>query len=92
MDLTGDIRINGSPYTKHDLKCISGYVMQDDLVNPNLTVEETLIYTAGDFVMYYEYIFLNYIFNRFANEAKYFQRRKNGKNRLCDENHGYSSP
>jgi len=61
MDLTGDIRINGSPYTKHDLKCISGYVMQDDLVNPNLTVEETLIYTAGDFVMYYEYFFLNYI-------------------------------
>jgi len=49
MSMSGDIRINGSPYTKHVLKCISGYVMQDDLVNSNLTVEETLLYTAGDY-------------------------------------------
>jgi ABC-type Fe3+/spermidine/putrescine transport system ATPase subunit len=47
MNIKGDLRMNGHVYTKHQLKCISGYVMQDDLVNPNLTVAETLSYTAG---------------------------------------------
>ena len=28
MNVAGDIRLNGKPYTKHDLKCMSGYVMQ----------------------------------------------------------------
>ncbi|CAF1013544.1 unnamed protein product [Adineta ricciae] len=42
----GEMRLNGAPYDNAELKCIAGYVMQDDLLNGYLTVEETLMYTA----------------------------------------------
>lgn len=44
--VTGQIRLNGKEYTSTDLKKMSGYVMQDDLLNAHLTVEETLLYTV----------------------------------------------
>ncbi len=44
--MTGELRLNGQKYTMHDLKQHAGYVMQDDLLNGNLTVLETLRYTA----------------------------------------------
>jgi ATP-binding cassette, subfamily G (WHITE), member 2 len=47
MNIEGDIRINGKPYVKNLLKSMSGYVMQDDLVHAQLTVQETLMYTAA---------------------------------------------
>jgi ABC-type multidrug transport system ATPase subunit len=43
---TGEFRINGKPYTTVDLKRFSAYVMQDDLLNPLMTVAETLYYHA----------------------------------------------
>jgi len=46
MKVSGELRLNGRPYTKHILKSMSGYVMQDDLVNAHLTVAETIMYTA----------------------------------------------
>lgn len=46
MSITGEMRINGRPYTKHVLKKMSGYVMQDDLLDGNFTVLETLEYSA----------------------------------------------
>ena len=42
----GVSKINGVPYSNAELKALSGYVMQDDLLNGNLTVQETLDYTA----------------------------------------------
>jgi hypothetical protein len=33
-------RINGKAYSRQMLKCVSGYVMQDDLVNADLTVSD----------------------------------------------------
>lgn len=42
----GDVRLNGLPYTNTELKWMSAYVMQDDLLNGHLTVEETLMYNA----------------------------------------------
>jgi ABC-type multidrug transport system ATPase subunit len=42
----GEVRLNGSPYDNAELKRVSGYVMQDDLLSGYLTVEETLMYTA----------------------------------------------
>jgi len=42
----GEMRLNGAPYDNAELKRISGYVMQDDLLNEYLTVEETLMFTA----------------------------------------------
>jgi len=42
----GEMRLNGAPYDNAELKRISGYVMQDDMLNGYLTVEETLMYTA----------------------------------------------
>eukprot|EP00245_Coleochaete_scutata_P004681 TRINITY_DN1751_c0_g1_i1.p1 TRINITY_DN1751_c0_g1~~TRINITY_DN1751_c0_g1_i1.p1 ORF type:complete len:601 (+),score=90.96 TRINITY_DN1751_c0_g1_i1:314-2116(+) len=42
----GEYRINGSPYSNSELKKMSAYVMQDDVLNVALTVEETLRYTA----------------------------------------------
>jgi ABC-type multidrug transport system ATPase subunit len=42
----GEMRLNGSPYDNAELKRVSGYVMQDDLLNGYLTVEETLMFTA----------------------------------------------
>lgn len=47
MWFEGEIRMNGRVYSLSDLKCMSGYVMQDDLMNGALTVEETLFY-AGE--------------------------------------------
>ena len=41
MEMKGDIRINAKSYNKHLLKSISGYVMQDDLVQATLTVYGT---------------------------------------------------
>ncbi|KIY99034.1 white-brown-complex ABC transporter family [Monoraphidium neglectum] len=43
MTQTGEMRINGMAYSNSDLKLSCGY---DDLLNANLTVEETLRYTA----------------------------------------------
>jgi ABC-type multidrug transport system ATPase subunit len=42
----GEMLLCGKPYNTSYLKQVSGYVMQDDLLNGNLTVEETLFYTA----------------------------------------------
>jgi ATP-binding cassette subfamily G (WHITE) protein 2 len=47
MQATGDIRLNGKEYVKHTLKSMSGYVMQDDLLNAFFTVQETLEYAAA---------------------------------------------
>lgn len=47
MNCTGDVRLNGRAYNKNLLKSMSGYVMQDDLVQAMLTVNETLRYTAS---------------------------------------------
>jgi len=47
MTQSGEIRMNGKPYNKHLLKGMSGYVMQDDLLHANLTVEEVLWYAAA---------------------------------------------
>ncbi len=41
------MRLNGRPYHSTLLKKMSGYVMQSDLLNPHLTVRETLYYTAS---------------------------------------------
>jgi len=46
MPTTGTVHLNGKPYTDTDLKMMSGYVMQDDLLHAYLTVHETLMYTA----------------------------------------------
>eukprot|EP01127_Copromyxa_protea_P019444 TRINITY_DN630_c0_g1_i1.p1 TRINITY_DN630_c0_g1~~TRINITY_DN630_c0_g1_i1.p1 ORF type:complete len:605 (+),score=125.39 TRINITY_DN630_c0_g1_i1:101-1915(+) len=42
----GERKLNGSDYNKHQLKEVSGYVMQDDQLNGNLTVGETMYYTG----------------------------------------------
>jgi ATP-binding cassette subfamily G (WHITE) protein 2 len=42
----GKAEMNGAIYGSAQLKAVSGYVMQDDLLNGNLTVQETLDYTA----------------------------------------------
>eukprot|EP01012_Entosiphon_sulcatum_P063488 TRINITY_DN90_c0_g2_i1.p1 TRINITY_DN90_c0_g2~~TRINITY_DN90_c0_g2_i1.p1 ORF type:complete len:610 (-),score=93.72 TRINITY_DN90_c0_g2_i1:132-1961(-) len=42
----GGATINGNAYSSAELKKLSGYVMQDDLLNVHLSVEETLVYTA----------------------------------------------
>lgn len=42
----GEMRLNGAPYDNAELKRVSGYVIQDDLLDGFLTVEETLMYTA----------------------------------------------
>ncbi|KAH9625953.1 hypothetical protein KSS87_020373 [Heliosperma pusillum] len=44
-NLTGTIHSNDKPLTKHTLKRI-GFVTQDDVLYPHLTVRETLLYTA----------------------------------------------
>eukprot|EP01035_Chromulina_nebulosa_P019214 gene19214-25065_t len=46
MNLSGEVLLNGKPYGKYELKSMSGYVMQDDLVHSQLTIGETLSYTA----------------------------------------------
>nr|GMC61672.1 ABC transporter G family member 6-like [Ipomoea batatas] len=44
--LKGSITLNGEPLDSRLLKVISAYVMQDDLLYPMLTVEETLMFAA----------------------------------------------
>ncbi|KAL2896412.1 ABC transporter G family member 2 [Bienertia sinuspersici] len=44
--LKGNITLNGEPLESRLLKVISAYVMQDDLLYPMLTVEETLMFAA----------------------------------------------
>lgn len=44
--LKGNITLNGDQLESRLLKVISAYVMQDDLLFPMLTVEETLMYAA----------------------------------------------
>ncbi len=46
MDIEGDLRMNGKTYSTHLLKEMSAYVMQDDLLHPDLTVGETLYYAS----------------------------------------------
>jgi ABC-type multidrug transport system ATPase subunit/ABC-type transport system involved in multi-copper enzyme maturation permease subunit len=42
----GVSKLNGAEYSRSTLKQVSGYVVQDDLLFGNLTVEETLLYSA----------------------------------------------
>eukprot|EP00026_Physarum_polycephalum_P005293 Phypoly_transcript_05325.p1 GENE.Phypoly_transcript_05325~~Phypoly_transcript_05325.p1 ORF type:complete len:643 (+),score=84.35 Phypoly_transcript_05325:233-1930(+) len=42
----GGVTINGGAYTLATLKRVAGYVVQDDLLFANLTVQETLLYAA----------------------------------------------
>lgn len=44
--LKGTVSLNGEQFESRLLKVISAYVMQDDLLFPMLTVEETLMYAA----------------------------------------------
>ncbi|GAB4833702.1 ABC transporter G member 20 [Ancistrocladus abbreviatus] len=44
--LKGSVNLNGEPLESKLLKVISAYVMQDDLLFPMLTVEETLMFSA----------------------------------------------
>lgn len=44
--LRGSVTLNGEPLESRLLKVISAYVMQDDLLFPMLTVEETLMFAA----------------------------------------------
>ncbi|CAH9133371.1 unnamed protein product [Cuscuta epithymum] len=44
--LKGTVTLNGEPLDSRQLKVISAYVMQDDLLYPMLTVEETLMFAA----------------------------------------------
>jgi ABC-type multidrug transport system ATPase subunit len=44
--MAGNQSLEGISYTNTELKSIAGYVMQDDLLNANLTVYETLYYCA----------------------------------------------
>ena len=47
IDVEGEFRLNGEKYSKHLLKSVSAYVMQDDLLHAELTVFETLSYAAN---------------------------------------------
>ena len=42
--MDGQQKIEGADYTSSHLKTLAGYVMQDDLLNANLTIYETLYY------------------------------------------------
>jgi ATP-binding cassette subfamily G (WHITE) protein 2 len=44
---SGQTTINGAEYNSSLLKRLSGYVIQDDLLFPHITVEETLHYSAA---------------------------------------------
>ena len=46
MNIGGEIRLNGREYDTAILKSMSAYVMQDDLLHAELTVEETLGWAA----------------------------------------------
>lgn len=44
--MRGDVTLNGRPYQKNLLKQMSAYVMQDDVLMAELSVEETMVFTA----------------------------------------------
>ena len=46
IEIDGPIKLNGRAYTKSNLKAMSGYVLQDDVLHAELTVIETLRYHA----------------------------------------------
>ncbi len=46
MNVEGEFRLNGKQYSRHLLKAMSAYVMQDDVLHAELTAEETLLYAA----------------------------------------------
>ena len=46
ITVEGEFRLNGREYSRADLKAVSGYVLQDDLLFAELTVQETLYYAA----------------------------------------------
>lgn len=46
MEMKGQLRLNGREYKVADLKVMSGYVMQDDLLHAELTCAEVINYAA----------------------------------------------
>lgn len=46
LHLQGDIRLNGREFSRATLKSMSSYLMQEDLLHWELTVQETLAYAA----------------------------------------------
>jgi ABC-type multidrug transport system ATPase subunit len=44
---SGTTKINGRDYNKSDLNNVSGYVMQDDVLHAEFTIQETLWYSAA---------------------------------------------
>ncbi len=46
MNIEGEFRLNGKQYSRHLLKAMSAYVMQDDVLHAEFTAEETLLYAA----------------------------------------------
>lgn len=46
VERRGILRLNGKTYTNRQLKAMSCYVMQEDVLNAYLTVEDTLLFTA----------------------------------------------
>jgi ATP-binding cassette subfamily G (WHITE) protein 2 len=44
--LAGQILIDGKSYSRHDIKHLSGYVLQDDVLFDKLTVKEVLTFAA----------------------------------------------
>jgi ATP-binding cassette subfamily G (WHITE) protein 2 len=47
MNITGEFRLNGREYSRSVLKAMTAYVMQDDLLHGELTVQETLYFAAN---------------------------------------------
>ena len=46
INVSGTLHLNGRPYDKNNLKQMSAYVLQDDLLHAELTVLETVTYAA----------------------------------------------
>ncbi len=46
VERKGVLKLNGKNYTNRQLKAMSCYVMQEDVLNAYLTVEDTLLFTA----------------------------------------------
>ena len=44
--LTGDVQVNGHAATTDELRRISGFVFQDDLLMPTMTVREAILFSA----------------------------------------------
>lgn len=44
--IEGDIRIGGYPKVQHTIARISGYCEQNDICSPNITVEESVLFSA----------------------------------------------